>query len=236
MARALDPAAESLLARWRAWVFPAGEEPARGIDAVEWSEEGELRSSPRARWIPFSARDRIESSRTTFRWDAVLGTGALTRTAVTDACDGGRGWSVAKAARVLPVARVTGPEMDRAQVMRWLADVTRCPPALLLHPGLEAASAGDGRLRLRVAGAPEGAEVEVGIAPDGAPVSVRGMRPGLEGRRFVVRPWSGSMAAPVGWEGLRVPTRLEASWEYPEGVVVTFRAAVTPVRAVRRPG
>ena len=236
MARALDDAAGERLARWRAWAFPGGEEPARGVAAVEWEEEGELRSSPRARWIPFRARHRLEASRTTFRWDALLGTRALTRTAVTDACDDGHGWSVAKAAGILPVARLTGPEIDRGQVMRWLADVARCPSALLLHPGLEAASAGGDGLRLRDAAGPAEAVVEVRLAPDGAPVAISGMRPGMEGRRFVVRPWSGTMEAPLEWEGLRVPTRLEAAWEYPEGVVVTYRASSTPIRAVRRPG
>jgi hypothetical protein len=235
VARALDPAAGERLARWRAWALPGGEGSARAIEAVEWEEEGELRSSPRARWIPFRARHRLEAARTTFRWDAMLGTGALTRTAVTDACDDGRGWSVAKAAGILPVARVTGPEMDRGQVMRWLADVARCPSALILHPGLEASATGEDGLLLRDAAGPADAVVEVRLAPDGAPVAIRGMRPGMEGRRFVVRPWSGTMGSPLEWEGLRVPTRLEAAWEYPEGVVVTYRASSKPIRAVRHP-
>ena len=147
MPLALDPVADSLLAGWRAWALPGGEEAARRIQALEWTEEGELRSSPKAKWIPFTARMRLEAGRTSFRWDAVLGTGILTRTAVTDACDERHGWSVAKAAGVLPVARVEGPEVDRGQIQRYLADLGRCPTALLLHPSLEAASAGGRWLR-----------------------------------------------------------------------------------------
>jgi hypothetical protein len=123
--------------------------------------------------------------------------------------------------------------MDRAQVMRWLADLGRCPSALLLHPALEASSAAGTWLRLRDTSGPAGAVVEVEIGPEGAPVVTRGMRPSLQGRKFVVRPWSGKLADHEVFEGLRMPTRLEASWEYPEGEFVGYRATTTPVRAVR---
>ena len=230
---ALDPAAESLLAAWRARAFPGGEEAARAIRAVEWTEKGELRSAPRARWIPFTARHRTEAARTSFRWDAMLGTGLLTRTAVTDACDGRHGWSVAKAAGILPVSHVEGPDMDRAQIQRWLADVGRCPGALLLHPTLEASSAGGRWLRLRDAAGPAGATVELELGPEGGAIAMRAVRPGLQGRKFVERPWSGRMGGVVEWEGLRVPTTLEASWTYPDGAFVAFRGEGTPIRADR---
>jgi hypothetical protein len=231
--RTLDPAAEALVAGWRAFAFPAGEEAARAIRAVEWTEEGELRSSPRARWIPFTARHRIDAARTSFRWDAVLGTGALTRTAVTDACEERRGWSVAKAAGILPVARAEGPEIDRGQILRYLADLGRCPVALLLHPTLEASSAGGRWLRLRDAAGPPGAWVELEMGEAGGAVAMRAVRPAMEGRKFQERGWSGRMGGAVEWEGLRLPTTLEASWTYPEGSVVTYRAVGTPVRAER---
>ena len=233
MALAVDTVAERLLAGWRAWAFPGGEDAARSIVAIEWSETGELRSSARARWIPFTASHRVEAARTTFRWEAMLGTGALTRTAITDACDDRHGWSVAKAAGILPVSRVVGPEMDRAQIQRWLADIGRCPGALLLHPTLEASSAGGRWLRLRDAAGPTGAMVELEMGLEGGAVAMRAVRPGLQGRKFVERPWSGRMGGAVVWEGLRVPTTLEASWTYPDGEFVAFRGAGTPVRAGR---
>ena len=58
----LDPAAERLLSAWRAWAFPYGEEPARRIRAVEWEERGQIRASLKARWMPFTARQRTEAS------------------------------------------------------------------------------------------------------------------------------------------------------------------------------
>jgi hypothetical protein len=230
---ARDPVAESLLSAWRVRAFPGGEEAARAIRAVEWTEKGELRSSPRARWIPFTARHRTEAARTSFRWEAMLGTGLLTRTAVTDACDDGHGWSTARAAGLVPVARVEGPEMDRGQVQRYLADLGRCPGALLLHPRLEASSAGGRWLRLRDAGGPDGATVELELGDEGDATAMRAVRPALHGRKFIERPWSGRMGEPVLWEGLRLPTRLEASWQTPEGEYVAYRAEGTPIRAER---
>jgi hypothetical protein len=233
VARALDPIAEELLAGWRAFALPGGEEAARAVRALAWEEEGELRASPKARWTPFTARYRVEAAATTFRWDASIGKGALTRTGVTDACDDGHGWSAARAAGIVPVARFQGPEMDRGQVQRWLADLGRCPPALLVHPRLEAASAGGRWLRLRDAGGPPDAVVELELGPEGGPVAMRGLRPSLQGRKFVVRPWSGRMGTPLEWEGFRVPTIVEASWTHPEGTFVTYRAVGKPIRAER---
>jgi hypothetical protein len=233
VARALDPAAERLLSAWRAWAFPGGEEPARRIRAVEWEERGEIRSSLKARWMPFTARQRTEAWRSSFRWDAVIGTGALTRTAVTDAFEDGQGWLTAKAAGVLPVARIRGPETDRGELQRYLADLGRCPTALLLHPGLEVESAGERTLRVRDAGGPPGATVDLEMGPEGWPIAVRAMRFRAHGRTFVEGPWSGRMSAPVEWEGLRVPTGLSVSWHLPEGEFEYFRGQGTPVRAER---
>ena len=233
MANALDPVAESLLAGWRAFAFPGGEDAARAIRAVAWTEQGELRSSARAKWLTFTASHRLEAARTSFRWEAMIGTGALTRTAVTDACVDRHGWSVARAAGLIPVARVEGPEMDRAQIQRWLADLGRCPSALLLHPTLEASSAGGRWLRMRDAAGPAQASVELEMGPEGGAVAMRAVRPGLQGRRFVESPWSGRMGGTVEWEGLRIPSTLEASWTYPDGEFVAFRGTGVPVRAER---
>ena len=41
------------------------------------------------------------------------------------------------------------------------------------------------------------------------------------------------MGGAVEWEGLRVPTTLEASWTYPEGTFVAFRGEGTPVGVER---
>ncbi len=233
MARALDPGAERLLARWRAWAFPGGEEAARSIRAIAWEEKGEIRSSLKARWMPFTARQRSEATRSAFRWDATIGTGALTRTTVTDAYEDGHGWLVARAAGVLPVARIQGPETDRGEIQRYLADLGRCPTALLLHPTLELASVAEGVLRVRDAAGPPGATVDLELGPHGAPVAVRATRFRAQGRKFVEGPWSGRMTGAREWEGLRVPVGLTVSWHLPEGEFEYFRGDATPVRAER---
>jgi hypothetical protein len=233
VARALDAAAEAMLARWRAFVFPGGEESARTIRVVEWREVGEIRSSLKDRWMPFTATQRSDATRSAFRWDAVIGTGALTRTTVTDAFEDGRGWLTARAAGIVPVARIQGPETDRGEMQRYLADLGRCPTALLLHPTLELASVGPGTLRARDAAGPAGATVDLEVGPDGAPIAVRAMRFRAQGKRFVEGPWSGRMAGFREWEGLRVPVGLAVSWHLPEGEFAYFRAEGTPIRAVR---
>lgn len=59
-----------LLARLRAFYFPGGEDYGRSVAAVRTREKGEMRASPGARWLPFTADQVIEARTSSFRWEA----------------------------------------------------------------------------------------------------------------------------------------------------------------------
>ena len=50
---------ESLLARLREYCLPGGEDRARQIRAVRITEKGEMRTSPQAPWMRFTAEETI---------------------------------------------------------------------------------------------------------------------------------------------------------------------------------
>jgi hypothetical protein len=69
-------AEESALVRLRSFCFPGGE-AARRIRAIRTTQRGEIRMSPEACWIPFTAAEFIDATLTSFRWEARLDPGKI---------------------------------------------------------------------------------------------------------------------------------------------------------------
>lgn len=224
---------ESLLARFRQFCFPDGEGAARAMTGVRVTEQGEMRMSPEARWIPFTAEQTIEARRSSFRWEARLSSGRLTPVTVSDAYENGHGYLTVKAAGLIPLKKITGADADRGELQRYLASIPFCPPALLNHPSLEWNAVGSLSLRVRDRNDPTGATVDLEITPEGRPVTCRAERPRLIGKQSVLTPWCGSYLEFREWEGLRVASRLEVSWQLPEGPFTYFRSELTSVAVLR---
>jgi hypothetical protein len=217
--------------RLRAFALPGGETALRGVRGVKLILRGEIRSAPTARWMPFTAEQTIEATRSAFRWDARLRTGPFhaLALAVTDGYESGHGWMVVRAGGVLRLARNEGPEVDKGELQRYLAEIVACPPALALNPSLEWTEIGDSTLRVRDRTEDSAIVVDFEIGSDGRPLSCRADRPRAVGKRAVVTPWSGTFAEPREWEGLRVPTRLEAAWHVEDGPFTYVREEITSV-------
>jgi len=223
----------TLLARLRAFCFPGGEDAARRIRAVRTAEKGEMRMSPEARWIPFTAEQWVDATRSSFRWDARLDPGKLVSPVVTDAYEEGHGRLVVKLGGVLPVQKVAGPDADTGELQRYFASIMFCPPILLNHPSLEWTTVGPLTLRVRDREDPTGATVDIDIGEDGRPLTCRADRPRMVGKKAILTPWSGASLAFQEWEGLRVVSKLEVSWQFLEGPFIYFRGEITSLAAVR---
>jgi hypothetical protein len=223
----------TLLARLRSFCFPGGEEAARRIRALRTAEKGEMRMSPQARWIPFTAEQFTDARRSSFRWDARLDPGKIASPMVTDAYEEGHGRLVVKLGGVLPVKKITGPDADKGELQRYLSSIAFCPPILLNHSSLDCAAVGPLTLRLRDRDDPTGAAIDIDIDDDGRPLGCRADRPRTVGKKAVPTPWFATCTEFHEWEGLRVPTRLEVSWHFPEDRFVYFRAEITSFVAIR---
>ena len=226
-----EPAAP-LLSRLRQFCFPGGEDPSRSVIAVRITELGEIRMSPEARWIPFTAEQTIDARRSNFRWSARLSSSRLTPVTVTDAYEDGHGYLTVKAAGLIPLKKITGADLDQGELQRYLASVIFCPPALLNHGSLQWTELAPSSLRVRDAKDNTGATVNLEIAADGHPMACRALRPRLVGKQSLLTPWSGTYMEFDEWEGLRVASRLEVSWQLPEGVFAYFRSRITSLRCV----
>jgi uncharacterized protein DUF6544 len=221
--------------RLRAFALPGGETALHGVRGVKLILRGEIRSSPTARWMRFTAEQTIEATRSAFRWDARLHVGPFhaVALAVTDAYESGHGWMVVRAGGVLRLARSEGPDVDKGELQRYLAEIVACPPALALHPSLEWTEIGPSTLRVKDRAEDAGVVVDFEIGSDGRPLSCRADRPRAVGKQAVVTPWSGTFAEPREWEGLRVPTRLEAAWHLEDGPFTYVREETTSLTVQR---
>jgi hypothetical protein len=224
---------EPLLARLYRFLFPGGEEAARSVTAVRISERGEMRMSPEARWIPFTAEEIIEARHSSFRWQARLSSSRLTPVTVTDAYENGHGYLTVKAAGLIPLRKLTGADVDRGELQRYLASTMFCPPALLNHSSLEWTAVGAHVLRVQDRNGPAGATVDLEITADGRPVACRAERPRLVGKNSVLTPWWGNYLEFRQWEGLQVASRLEVSWQLPQGPFTYFRSQLASLGRLR---
>jgi hypothetical protein len=107
------------------------------------------------------------------------------------------------------------------------------PAALLNHPTLEFQTPELSTLRLFDQRDPPGAFVDLVVSPDGMPIECRAHNPRLVGKHSILTPWRTHGSEFRVFEGLRVPTRLEAQWELPEGPFTYDCSEITSFRCLR---
>ena len=222
----------ALLGRMRAFCFPGGEDAARRIRAIRTTEKGEMRMSPEAPWVPFTAEQFTDSTGSSFRWDARVHPGKISSAVVTDAYEEGHGRLVVRLGGVLPLQKFTGPDSDKGELQRYFGSIAICPPILLNHPSLDWTAVAPATLRVRDREDRNGSTVDMDIGDDGRPLGCRADRPAMVGKKAVLTPWSASCSDFREWEGLRVPTRLDATWHRAEGLFRYFRTEILSFVAV----
>jgi uncharacterized protein DUF6920 len=225
--------AQALLARLKSFCFPGGEDAARLIRAVRSTEQGQIRMSPEARWIPFTAEQTIEATRSSFCWDARLDPDKIASPTVTDAYENGHGRLAVKLVGIVPVKKIVGPDADRGELQRYLASIVYCPPILLNHSSLKWEATRPLTLRVHDASDDTGASIDIDISDEGCPLTYRADRPRLVGKQAILTPWCATSSEFREVEGLRVPRRLEVSWNLPEAAFTYFQAEITSFVAVR---
>jgi hypothetical protein len=230
-----QPELRSLLSRLCAFLMPGGEEAARLVRRVRLKEQGEMRSAPDARWIPFTAEERIDAWRSGFVWEARMYTARVVPMVVVDAYEEGEGRLVVKLGGAVPVVNSHGKDYNKGELQRYLSGITICPPMLVANPTLVWTQSASQTLHLRDSLDPDGTAVEYEIGADGVPMCCRAERPRALGKKTVLTSWAASGLEFREWDGLRVATRLEAAWHLPGGAFTYYRGMVTAFAVEREP-
>jgi hypothetical protein len=102
------PTTETLLSRSREFSIPGGNDVARLTRAVPTPEKGQMRMSPEARWIPFTAEQVIDSTCSSFHWKAKLDPAKTISPTVTDRYKDGQGRRAVKLMGIVAVKKLVG--------------------------------------------------------------------------------------------------------------------------------
>ena len=217
----------SLVDRIKAFSLPAGELAVRGVSGITTIQRGEFRSSPNARWVAFTAKEHVDATKSSFCWNAQMGTG-LKSFNVTDAYENGQGRLVVKKGP-LKLRELKGSDVDRGELQRYLAYLGYCPTMIINNPYLVMEPTGPQTLRVSDKSDRTGASVDLDVEDTGRISLARAIRPMAVGRKIVMTPWSGRMSHFKEWQGLRIPYSMEAAWEPPEGTFTYIRIELTSV-------
>jgi hypothetical protein len=223
---------QDLLRQLCSFFFPAGEERARAVTRIETEERGEFRSSPGGRWVPFTADEYVDATRSAFRWDARIGSGPIASVNVTDAYEQGQGRLVVRKGPIT-LRKLTGPDVDQGELQRYLAMVACCPSMILNNRALVWMAPGPRSLRVSDREDRTGASLDIEIDHDGRPVAFTALRPMSVGKLSKLTPWSATCSEFEERDGIRTPRRLDASWNLEDGRFTYIRMEIVTLRAVR---
>lgn len=189
-----------------------------------------MRFRPDGKWKPMTAMHLASTRAPGFVWEAEARAGPLLLFRVVDAYVDGRGLLEARLFGSIPVARTTGPDVDRGELLRYLAELSWTPDALRANPALRWSEPAADTLAVEadVPGQAEPARVELTLA-GGDVVSVHAERPRAEddGRP---RPWEGSFEDHRPFDGQRLPARGDVRWLLDEGPFTYWRGEIVSAR------
>ncbi|HEY6771878.1 MAG TPA: DUF6544 family protein [Solirubrobacterales bacterium] len=198
---------------------------------VRLTQRGDMVQKPGGRRLEFTAVEELEVGTVGFEWRAGFGPNPLVRVRVLDRYRNGEGLLVAKVWGLIPATRSAGADADRAEAMRYLAELPWVPQAMRSNPELSWRELEDGSVEVSTLVGGRAASVRFTVDEAGLVRSARGIRPRLAGRTSVETPFLGTFGEYVELGGVRVPGSAEMSWELPEGPFTYWRGEVTSLVA-----
>jgi hypothetical protein len=228
------PGAAALKARWAQLPPPIQRHLAYAVapDApstrtVRLRHDGAFRTGPGQRWFPIAGEQYFSVGCPGFVWFASMRLAPLLWVQARDRLIGERGNMLVKPMSAFAIADARGPEVDEASALRWLAESVWFPYAFAADAvqwtSIDEQSA---RASLCHAGVPVQAVFEVD--PQGRIVALHANRyRDLGGGRSMLTPWSGRYAGYREFGGFRVPSKVEVTWNLPEGPFSYARFRIT---------
>lgn len=208
--------------RLRSFVERNLPEPRPAADRLTLHQTGEMRLKPGGRAMPFSAQQWSAVDELAFCWRARVRMAPLVTAVVEDAFEAGRGRLDVRLWGAIRVMHAEGPELDRGEAQRYLAELPWNPGAVLRNPALRFEARGDEGVRVACGDAQTWVDLRFDAAGD-----IVGSF--SETRHFGERgptPWEGSFWDYGVLGGLRVPRQGEVSWLLPEGRFTYWRGRI----------
>lgn len=193
---------------------------------VSFHQHGLFRMKPTDKMSGFTATQMISLVAPMFSWEANIKVSAVP-VKVCDRLVDGKGELEARLFGVIPVAKATGPELLRGELLRYLAELPWYPIAIINQPLIQWQQVSDSKLigTLEIDGVKASVEYTF---EDGLIKSIyvpdRGM---TVGSKSIPTPWVGKFSKYQRVGHMMIPTYGEVSWILPEGEFTYFKGNIT---------
>jgi len=191
-------------------------------------QEGQIRSARDRKWLRFKAHEVYSVDSPEFIWTAGLKIGGLTAGRATDSLEDGTGRMRVKLLGLFTPVDATGPEMDRASLMRWLNE-TMWFPAVWATDVIrwEAIDDMSARATLTAAGI-----TQTGVFvfdEEGRLSNFHADRERDVGDGFEMTPWSTPLTEHEVFDGIELPSQGCGKWSLTDGDFEYIQIRVTDV-------
>jgi len=202
------------------------------IDTVRIEQRGEFRlGDVDSSWKPLEATQYVTTDPPGFVWDASIAVAPLFPARVVDAYEDGRGSLEATLLSTVSVADADhSPELDRGELMRYLAEAVWYPTALLPRNGVTWEPIHDRAARATIEDSGTTASLTFYFGSDDLVTRVVGERPRLQDDGSYERTrWTGHWDDYGERDGFVVPTSGEVAWNLADRTLTYWRADLTRI-------
>jgi hypothetical protein len=191
-----------------------------------------MRQDQASAWMSFTARQRIALGECAFEWKARTGPMGLAH--IRDAFDGNDGSLSVSLLGVAPIVRAPrSAELDRGELMRYLAELAWAPDAILLNHDLHWRVVDDTHLVVTTASGEHPAEVTLTLDSEGRIIEAFAKdRPRSVAKNFILSAWRGVFSEYRRCEGRLLPHSAEVGWVFEGGFEPVWRGRIVMWRAV----
>ncbi|WP_332688359.1 DUF6544 family protein [Devosia sp.] len=204
-----------------------------GPAAITIAQSAEMKLAPDQSFIPIEATQIYGTRDPGFVWHAWGSMASVVPVVVVDSYVSGGGWLEARIAGSIPVAIARGPDVDRGEAMRFLAELPWNPDAMINAAGLSWRQIDQRTVEvaLQTAGGP--ARVRLGFDETGDIVTAEADdRPRSVGDQNLPTPWIGRFSDYASFGNYRIPRLAEVAWILPEGEFVYWRGEIVSAAPV----
>jgi hypothetical protein len=199
------------------------------VAAVKLSQQGQFNMSEiESKWSPFTATQLVMTQRLGFDWDARIQIAPGLNAFVHDTYLLGEGNLHASLLGLFTVADVCGtPEASQGELLRFFAEATWYPTALLPSQGVRWEAIDDTSARATLT---DGATTASLVFQFNAEGTIATMRAEARYRdKLTAMPWSGRFWEYSVRNEMLIPLEGEVGWEYPEGTRLYFKGRITEI-------
>jgi hypothetical protein len=200
------------------------------ITAASVTHTGSINMSATAeQWKPFTSTQRVVTQRPGFDWDARIMMLPGVPAHVHDAYVAGEGLLHGALFGLVPVVNIAGtPEIARGELLRFFAEMTWYPTALLPSQGVRWEAVDDASARATLTDGSLAVTLLFRFNADGLIDTARAeSRDRVVDGKNVSAPWQGRFWNYAERGGMQVPLNGEVAWLLPEGTKTYWRGTTT---------